>query len=255
MAGERMRAARRALDRFLYDLLDSKDEIFLYRFSDRPVLLQGWTSDRAVLGRALDRVVPDGSTALYDATVQAVRLAATGQHRKKALVLLSDGNDSSSKTSRREVKQLIRESETLVYAIGIECGADPDHRSQRPLFQRRGPIPIPLPFPPGGRRPWPPPSPPTYPLPQGGVWSQGCGESVDMKALRDMTDDSGGRTEIVRAPADLDAVTVAIADELSKQYYLGYVSAGKRDSRWHSIRVELRDRTGRVRARRGYVAS
>ena len=48
-----------------------------------------------------------------------------------------------------------------------------------------------------------------------------------------MTDDSGGRTEIVRDPRDLDAATAGIADELSKQYYLGYLSAGKKDGRWH----------------------
>jgi hypothetical protein len=70
-----------------------------------------------------------------------------------------------------------------------------------------------------------------------------------------MTDDSGGRTEIVRYARDLNPATGSIADELSKQYYLGYMASGKKDGRWHSIRVELRDRSYRVRARRGYVAS
>ena len=46
-----------------------------------------------------------------------------------------------------------------------------------------------------------------------------------------------------------------IADELSQQYYLGYPSTGQKDGRWHSIRVELRNRAYRVRARKGYVAS
>jgi hypothetical protein len=46
-----------------------------------------------------------------------------------------------------------------------------------------------------------------------------------------------------------------VADELSRQYYLGYAATGKRDGRWHTIRVEVRDRNLRVRARRGYVAS
>jgi hypothetical protein len=74
-------------------------------------------------------------------------------------------------------------------------------------------------------------------------------------ALRDMTDDSGGRTEIIRDPRDLNPATASIADELSKQYYLGYPSSGKKDGRWHAIRVELRNRAFRVRARKGYVAS
>jgi hypothetical protein len=74
-------------------------------------------------------------------------------------------------------------------------------------------------------------------------------------ALRDMTDDSGGRTEIIRDARDLDPATSGIADELSKQYYLGYPATGKKDGRWHSIRVELRHGGYRIRARRGYVAS
>ena len=70
-----------------------------------------------------------------------------------------------------------------------------------------------------------------------------------------MTDDSGGRTEVIRTPRDLDGATTGIADELSKQYHLGYQSLGKHDGRWHAIRVELKGSTYRVRARTGYVAS
>ena len=49
--------------------------------------------------------------------------------------------------------------------------------------------------------------------------------------------------------------TAGIADELSRQYYLGYPSAGKDDGLWHEIRVEVKDRSLAVRARRGYIAS
>jgi VWFA-related protein len=78
---------------------------------------------------------------------------------------------------------------------------------------------------------------------------------VNPDALRQITDDTGGRTEIVRGFGDLDNATARIADELSKQYYLGYVSTGKKDGRWHAIRVDVKDRRLSVRARRGYVAS
>ena len=66
MAGDKIDDAKSALDRFVYDLLDQRDEVFLYRFSDHPVFVQGWTSDRALLSRALGRVAPDGGTAMYD---------------------------------------------------------------------------------------------------------------------------------------------------------------------------------------------
>jgi Ca-activated chloride channel family protein len=258
MTGEKIRAAQRALSRFVYDLLGAEDEIFLYRFSDGPILVQDWTTDRLLLSRALGRVVPHGTTAMYDAVAQAVHLAATGRHRKKALVVLSDGNDTSSKTTLRDVKKVIRETDALVYAIGIDCGLDSDRGSpQQPQLQRRGPIPIPIPspFPPRGRRGRPLPPPPPLPPPQGRSWSEGCSDSVDTGALREMTDDSGGRTEIIRHPRDLDSATAGIADELSKQYYLGYLSTGKKDGGWHSIRVEVRNGRYRIRARRGYFAS
>ena len=80
-------------------------------------------------------------------------------------------------------------------------------------------------------------------------------DRVNVSALRDITDDSGGRTEVIRAARDLDPATAGIADELSKQYYLGYASTGVKDGRWHSIRVEVRDGRYHVRARRGFVAT
>ena len=81
------------------------------------------------------------------------------------------------------------------------------------------------------------------------------GDRVNVGALREITDDSGGRTEIIRSPRDLDPATSRVADELSKQYYLAYQGSGKRDGRWHSIRVEVIDSHLKVRARKGYVAS
>ena len=74
-------------------------------------------------------------------------------------------------------------------------------------------------------------------------------------ALREMTDDSGGRTEIIRSPRDLDPATARVADELSRQYTLAYPGAAAKDGRWHNIRVEVKNRSYVVRARRGYVAS
>jgi len=254
MAGQKIQSAQEALDRFLYDLLDKQDEIFLYRFSNVPVLLQSWTTDRQLLSRALGRITANGGTAMYDAVSEAIPLAQSGQHRKKALLVISDGNDTTSGTDIRALKQQIRESEVLVYAIGID--GEEETTMYRP--PPRAPIPIPLPFPPGRRgRGWP--YPPTGGSGGGGTsgWPRSArgDDRVNIVALRDMTDDSGGRTEIIRDARDLNPSTASIADELSKQYYLGYQASGKKDGRWHAIRVEVRNRNYRVRARRGYVAS
>ena len=134
---------------------------------------------------------------------------------------------------------------------------------QRPSGQ--GPRPIPMPFPMPGRRPPASPPPPVPQPPQGpsgggsggssSRWRGSNDDRVNVAALRDITDDSGGRTEIVRDARDLNPATASIADELSKQYYLGYPSSGKKDGRWHTIRVALRNHSYRVRARKGNVAS
>ena len=259
MAGSKIQEAHNALDRFLYELLDKDDEIFLYRFSNVPMLLQGWTRDRQLISRALGRITPNGGTAMYDAVADALPLTQQGQNRKKALLLISDGNDTASGTNVREVKRLIRETEVLVYAIGIDGEGD-GVRTQAPPPRAPMPTPFPFPFPGGrgGRRPG------TFPpIGGGGGGTGGWGgrsrgnsdDRVNVAALREMTDDSGGRTEIVRDPRDLNPATAGIADELSKQYYLGYQSSGAKDGKWHSIRVEVRNHAYRVRARRGYVAS
>jgi Ca-activated chloride channel family protein len=249
MVGDKMEAARKAIDRFLYDLLDPADEIFVYRFGNFPVLEQSWTTDRDALSRALRRIQPRGATAMYDAVAEAVPLAQSGRHRKKALVVISDGNDTNSETRVRDLTQLIRETEVLVYAIGIDT-------RRRTLTDRRFPrLPIPTPFPfpgfPGRRGPSFPQQPRT-----GGSGGAAADEPVNQSALRELTDDSGGRTEIVRSARDLDPATTRVADELSQQYYLGYPASTERDGRWHTIRVEVRGRPEyRVRARRGYVAT
>ena len=260
MEGEKMRAAKLALERFLVQLLDPEDEVFLYRFDNNSQLVEGWTRDKRRISEALNRIQPRGATALYDAVADAVHLAQQGRNRKKAVVVISDGNDTSSRTDVFAVKQLIRESEVLVYAIGIDSAGTPfSSRPQLPYFQRGRPrSPIPLPFPlPGGRRPPPPaPQPPTGPTGGGNSrWrSTRADDRVNVAALRDITDDSGGRTEIVRSTRDLDPATAGIADELSKQYYIGYAASGPKDGRWHAIRVDVRDAAYHVRARRGYVA-
>ena len=78
---------------------------------------------------------------------------------------------------------------------------------------------------------------------------------VNPYALREITDDSGGRTEVVHDSADLGAATARIADELNHQYVLAYTPAHRPDGQYHSIRVRVTRPDHRVRARRGYVAA
>jgi VWFA-related protein len=272
MSGEKWSAAVNSIDRFFRMMSNEFDEFFLYRFSANADLVADWTNDRDRLATSIGRIHPNGGTAMYDAVSEAVPMAQGGQNRKKAVVIISDGNDTSSRVGVSDVKQVVRETEVLVYAVGIDGQATPTfQRPQPPVIQQPPPrMPIPLPFPGGGGRgrggagiPIPGTGggtrypPVTGGTGRGGTYSVGGGndDRVNVMALREMTDDSGGRTEIVRDTRDLDPAISSIADELSQQYYLGYASPGLKDGRWHTIRVELRDPNLKVRARKGYVAT
>jgi VWFA-related protein len=250
MSPEKMSAARSAIDRLIYDLLDKQDELFLVEFATRASLRQDWTTDRGSISRAVRDANATGGTAIYDAIAMAIPTAQAGTHVKKALLLISDGNDTNSVTPVSSLRQQIRESDVLVYALGI------DGSGRRDVVQPPVQIPLPMPFPfPGGRRPRPFPPIGGGSGGSGGGWSSAPGDRVNADALRQITDDTGGRTEIVRGSEGLGPATARIADELSKQYYLGYSSNTERDGQWHSIRVNVRDKRLTVRARRGYVAS
>jgi Ca-activated chloride channel homolog len=275
MQGEKMVAARRALDRFLLELLGPEDEVFLYRFDSTPELVHGWTTDRRLISRELAQLGARGGTALYDAVAEAIPLAQSGKHRKKALVIISDGNDQNSQTAVRALQAQIRETEVLVYAIGIDTQLETEASPWRPwrgmldaLTQSR-PQPFPFPLPgkrnpprptppttnPGPRGPAAPAPPPPIVAPRNAPSRTSGSDRVNVAALRDITDDSGGRTEVIRSVRDLEPATAYIADELSKQYYMGYAASGSKDGRWHSIRVEVRDGRYLVRARKGFVAT
>jgi Ca-activated chloride channel family protein len=292
MEGEKFRHATDAIERFLKDLLiGNDDEVFLYTFNDYPRMVQGWTKDRDLLMRQLRKQYPAGGTAMNDTVADAIPYAQRGHNPKKAIVIISDGNDNKSATQVSELRNLIRETEVLLYAIGIDGQAE-HHRSsggrggwpgspgtpsgpggrrwpqQSPSTQIISPQIVQWPGPTGGQRPpgpgfpprWPKPDPkdpkdPQQPPPRNPRQPAGMDDGVNSHALRELTDDSGGRTEIVKDGTDLQPATGSIADELSRQYSLAYEPAAKKDSRWHTIRVEAVNRDYRVRARRGYMAT
>ena len=223
----------------MYDLLAPEDEVFILAFSDQTDLVSNWTTNRQQLANGLRRIRPRGGTALYDAVAEAVPMAQGGAHKKKAVVVISDGNDTDSSTDPRGLQDLIRETEVLVYAIGIDgSGSRSSYGNSGPgtwTGQPRVQFPFPFPFP-GGRTggSWGRPQPRTQ-----GSRPVGPNDAVNVDVLRAITDDSGGRTEVIRYANDLEPATASIADELSQQYSIGYVPPRAKDGRWHQIEVEV----------------
>ena len=77
---------------------------------------------------------------------------------------------------------------------------------------------------------------------------------VNPTTLREITDESGGRTEVVQSSSDVAAASARIADELNHQYVIGYSPRHGGDGQFHSIRVRVQGASYKVRARTGYVA-
>ncbi len=83
---------------------------------------------------------------------------------------------------------------------------------------------------------------------------QAINTRVNPTALSEITNQTGGSTEVVKDTAGLAAATARIAEELNTQYVLGYSSLHPGDGKYHSIRVRVNGAGYRVRARNGYVA-
>ena len=208
MYGARIQDARAAVDRFFFDLLDPADEFFLLAFNHAPHPLTGWTREQGDVRRALAGLRPTGGTAIYDAITDALPIVARRSRQRAALLVISDGADTASTTTLRDVRSALLRTDAFVYAIAIDS---PD---RTPINTR-----------------------------------------VNAQALREITNESGGRTELVQSSAEIAEATARIAEELNSQYLLGFTSAKGADGQYHSLRVRVPQGDYRVRARNGYVAT
>ncbi|CAN5399272.1 hypothetical protein BH20ACI2_BH20ACI2_29290 [soil metagenome] len=118
MSSEKIRKARKALERFVATSHPS-DEYFLIAFNSRAQLLMDRTRDGEAVLRKLTLVQPKNNTALYDAVYLGVERVTRGTHPKRALLVISDGQDNSSRYNFGEVRRLIKESDVVTYAVGI----------------------------------------------------------------------------------------------------------------------------------------
>ena len=78
--------------------------------------------------------------------------------------------------------------------------------------------------------------------------------SVNPTTLREITDESGGRTEVVQSAAEISTASARIADELNHQYVIGFTPAHEPDGKFHTLRVRTKNAAYKVRSRTGYVS-
>ncbi|HWQ33817.1 MAG TPA: VWA domain-containing protein [Blastocatellia bacterium] len=109
--------AREALKAFV-DTSHQDDDFFLVGFNQRANLL-GEFMDGSSLVNKFNLVDARGQTALYDAAYLGVEKVKQGRHQKRAMLLISDGQDNSSRYTYGELRKLLKEANVQIYCIGI----------------------------------------------------------------------------------------------------------------------------------------
>lgn len=116
--GPKMRRSRLAAAEF-FRKSNPEDEFFLVEFSDQPKLMAPLTRDPQEIQNQLTFAGSKGRTALLDAILLALNEMKKSTMQRKALLIISDGGDNSSRYTETEVRNRVRESDVLIYAIGI----------------------------------------------------------------------------------------------------------------------------------------
>lgn len=118
MTGSKIARAKEALAHFV-QTGDHRDEYFLIDFDSQPRLLLSGTRDGDALFKKLTYVQPHGNTALYDAVYLGIEKVMRGAHKKRAILLISDGEDNDSRYTFNELRRSLRESDATIFAIGV----------------------------------------------------------------------------------------------------------------------------------------
>ena len=275
----KIRQVEAALRNFI-DLLEPEDEILVITFANHVNVIQNFTSDRQILARVLDMLEPSGGTALYDAAAEAIRRVAPGPAESKAVVLVSDGVDTTSTTSFAALKELARRSEVPVYSIGLDSGTEMTNFFRPTTGGRGGPGGGGYP---GGGRGRPPGRRPggggMGGPGGGGMGGPGGGGGIvgpggrgpggmgrtgfDGNALKELADETGGSFQVVKDAAhyspgsetpsndQLKAAVESIAMTLRHRYLIGFEPPdGKKG--WRAIKVECERSASTARTKKGY---
>jgi Ca-activated chloride channel homolog len=196
-----------------------QDQVFLIGFNEEVELLQDFTNDIDEITDTLDNTVVSGGTAAYDAIYLGVQKAHSGTKPKKAIVVITDGEDKDSYYKLDELLAKVQESDVQVFCVGF-LNAVPD----KGLF---------------------------------GHWSK-SGPEKAKDALIKISEETGGKAFFPDKLTDIHNIVSEIASELRSQYSLGYFSSNSaRDGSWRRVKIDLSGppaANNHARYRRGYYA-
>ena len=116
--GAKLEKSRQAVTEF-FKTANPEDEGFLVEFNDRPELANPFTHNLEEIQNRLTFTQSKGRTALLDGILMGLQNMKKAHNPRKALIVISDGGDNSSRYTETEVKNLVKEADVEIYAIGI----------------------------------------------------------------------------------------------------------------------------------------
>ena len=212
---DRMLAARFAAHHVLSWLEPGRDEAALLTFDSRLHEVAPFTVDTRALQGALGEVDPFGATSLHDAVAEAAQRAAARTGRRRAVVVITDGIDTSSGLTPGEVSGIASAIDVPVYIIATVHPIDHPGRDTS-LTESSTPAPT----------------------------SDGT--------VEDLATWTGGAFFYASTPADTSSAARQVLDELRQQYVIAFEPAAA--SGWRPLEIRTRDKDYIVRARSGYMA-
>jgi len=116
--GHKLDKSRQAVAQF-FKTSNPEDEFFLVQFNDSADLIQSFTKNLEDIQNRLTFTQSKGRTALLDAIYLGLHEMKKAKNPRKALLVISDGGDNSSRYTEGEIKNLVKEADVQIYAIGI----------------------------------------------------------------------------------------------------------------------------------------
>jgi VWFA-related protein len=223
--------------------LKDQDRVMVISFDDQIRVLSEPTSDRTALTRAIRRARNGGGTRLYDAVDVVLRQKLSQISGRKAVVLFTDGVDTTSRhASYSSTIRLAVESDGAVYSVAYNTANSlPINAGGLP---RRGGIILNLPFPTGGG---------------GGIPGAGGATPADFRRadeyLHELSLESGGRFFRGGTIVGLSSAFAELADELRRQYSIGYYPPAGQAGQRRNIKVRVNQAGLVVKARDSYIYS
>ena len=232
--------------------LRPQDKVMVVSFDSKIITHTDFTSDRFSLREAIARTKTGGGTKLYDAVDFVLTEKLSNIQGRKAIVLFTDGVDTSSRKTARANLELVEESEVLVYPIQY----DTSDGMQNGPYGRPGNSPFPDIWGnpnryPRGRR-----FPLNHWVPQIQIGRGQADEYKDAGAyLEDLAIRSGGRHQNADSIANVNRAFSMIAEELRHQYSLGYYPTNTaQDGTFRRVKVKASEVGWVLRAKEGYRA-